>query len=92
MILEGTCGSSDTLDCNGYSVENRCCEGHLITGENVGPDVETCSWLYGNHGHPLECEKKDEIVAGRCGSGQVASCENNSSHGILCCELIVIAI
>ena len=92
MILEGTCGSSSTLDCHGYSVENHCCEGHLITGETVGPDTRTCNWIYGNHGHPLECPKNDQVVAGRCGSGIVASCDNDKSHGILCCELIVIAI
>ena len=92
-ILEGTCGSSGTLDCNGYSVENHCCEGHLITGETVGPDTRTCSWIYGDHGRPLECPKNDQVVAGRCGSGIVATCDNlTKSHGILCCELIVIAI
>ena len=92
MILEGTCGSRATLDCNGFSVQNHCCEGHLHTGETVGPDVRTCNWKYGNHGVPLQCEKSDEVVAGRCGSGGVATCSNEKSHGILCCELIVIAL
>ena len=31
-LLEGTCGSGAELDCDGYSVINDCCEGHLITG------------------------------------------------------------
>ena len=62
MILEGTCGSSATLDCNGFSVQNNCCEGHLLTGETVGPDVRTCNWMYGNHGEPIQCPKSDKGV------------------------------
>ena len=90
-LLEGTCGSGAELDCDGYSVINSCCEGHLATtGENVGPNDRHCSWTYANHGYPLECGREDEIVAGRCGSGQIARCPNDSSHGILCCELVVL--
>ena len=58
------------LDCDGYSVVNRCCEGHLITGQSVGPHIGYCSWTFANHGYPLECGRNDEVVAGRCGSGQ----------------------
>ena len=34
-ILEGTCGSGAQLDCDGYSVINDCCEGHLVTGMHL---------------------------------------------------------
>ena len=78
------------LDCNGFSVVNRCCEGHLITGQNVGPHIGYCEWKYANHGYPIECGRNDEVVAGRCGSGQIARCPNDSSHGILCCELTIL--
>ena len=37
----------------------------------------------------IECPRSDEIVAGRCGSGQISRCPNGSNHGILCCELTV---
>ena len=80
------------LDCNGFSVVNLCCDGHMITGQNgtsqnVGPHIGNCDWKYANHGDPVECGRIDEVVAGRCGSGQIARCPNDSSHGILCCEL-----
>ena len=69
---------------------NRCCEGHLTTGQNVGPHLGYCNWIYANHGYRLECGRKDEVVAGRCGSGQISRCPDDSSHGILCCELTVL--
>merc|ERR1719464_616357 len=89
-MLEGTCGSGAELDCNGFSVVNLCCDGHMITGQNgtsqnVGPHIGNCDWKYANHGCPVECGRIDEVVAGRCGSGQIARCPNDSSHGILCC-------
>ena len=31
-FFEGTCGSGSELDCDGYSVVNDCCEGHLFSG------------------------------------------------------------
>ena len=77
------------LECNGFSVVNRCCEGH-IGPYKVGPNISNCHWNYGNHGVPIECGRNDEAVAGRCGSGQIARCPNDSSHGILCCELTIL--
>jgi len=32
IFLIGTCGSGAELDCDGYSVGNDCCEGHLFSG------------------------------------------------------------
>ena len=90
IILKGA-----ELDCNGFSVVNLCCDGHMITGQNgtsqnVGPHIGNCDWKYANHGYPVECGRIDEVVAGRCGSGQISRCPNDSSHGILCCELTVL--
>ena len=77
------------LECNGFSIVNRCCEGHLGFYK-VGPNVDNCHWNYTNYGVPIECGRNDEVVAGRCGSGQFNECPNNTSHGILCCELTVL--
>ena len=77
------------LECNGFSVVNCCCEGHLGFYK-VGPNIGNCNWIYTNHGYPIECGRNDEVVAGRCGSGQIARCPNDSSHGILCCELTIL--
>ena len=85
-LLEGTCGSGAELDCDGYSVINNCCIGHLFSGEQVGPNKNQCTWEYADYGYQLECGRSDEVVAGRCGSGQINRCPNGSSHGILCCE------
>ena len=43
-----------------------------------------------NYGYQLECGRNDEILAGRCGSGENKDCPNDSSHGILCCEFTVL--
>ena len=90
LMLEGTCGSASKEDCDGFSVVNDCCEGHMTSGENVGPQVGQCGWSYANHGQKLECSRSDEIVAGRCGSGENRDCPNDTSHGIFCCELVVL--
>ena len=60
-----------------------------ILGANAGPNPNACSWTYANHGYQLECGRNDEIIAGRCGSGEHNDCPNDSSHGILCCEFTV---
>ena len=88
LMLEGSCGSGEQEDCDGFSVVNDCCEGHMATGESVGPQTDQCGWIYTAHGYPLECGRSDEIVAGRCGSGENEDCPRDSSHGILCCELV----
>ena len=90
LMLEGTCGSGKNLDCGGFSVENSCCEGYMLTGGMVGPRREQCTWLYANHGHDIKCGRDDEVVAGRCGSGENKDCPEDSSHGILCCEFVII--
>ena len=83
-ILEGTCGSGANNNCDGDSVINDCCEGHLVTGihsnilifsyqfwwkciisgENVGSNIEECVWMYAKYGDQLECGRSDEVVAG----------------------------
>ena len=60
----------------------------MATGEDVGPRIEQCGWIYGGHCDRIECFRDDEIVAGRCGSGSNHDCPNDGSHGILCCELV----
>ena len=32
--------------------------------------MQECSWEYAGHGVVLECGRSDEIVTGRCGSGE----------------------
>ena len=32
--------------------------------------MQECSWDYAGHGVVLECGRSDEIVVGRCGSGE----------------------
>ena len=66
--------------------------GLLLTEDKAGPNPNVCSWTYANHGYQLECGRNDEIVAGRCGSGEHNDCPNGSSHGILCCEFTVYEI
>ena len=61
----------------------------LLLGEIAGANADECGWIYAEYGYQIECPRSDEIVAGRCGSGQISRCPNGSNHGILCCELTV---
>ena len=60
-----------------------------LLGEIAGANADECGWIYAEYGYQIECPRSDEIVAGRCGSGQISRCPNGSNHGILCCELTV---
>ena len=69
--------------------------------------MQECSWDYAGHGVVLECGRSDEIVVGRCGSGEnrgykkidfllsimsnYSDCPGGTSHGNLCCELDYVA-
>ena len=83
--MEGQCHSGEHQDCHGHGNLITCCHGHL-GGQDVGPTevnmttisyqdlkfeiMQECSWEYAGHGVVLECGRSDEIVTGRCGSGE----------------------
>ena len=83
--MEGQCHSGEHADCHGSGNLITCCHGHL-GGQDVGPTevnkyinvltlfemstMQECSWEYAGHGVALECGRSDEIVVGRCGSGE----------------------
>ena len=66
------------FEINQTKIKGGCHSGRKVVTHNSKSDL------------PLECGRMDEVVAGRCGSGQISRCPNDSSHGILCCELIVL--
>ena len=43
-----------------------------------------CSWKYARYGVFLYCGS-NQVVAGRCGSGQNGDCYRGNNHGIYCC-------
>ena len=67
-IVEGQCHSGEHADCHGFGNQVTCCHGHY-QGRDVGPTAE-CSWDYAVHGQVLECGRSDEVLVGRCGSGE----------------------
>ena len=60
--------SGEHADCHGSHNVVSCCQGHLA-GTGAGP-TDQCTWEYTGHGIMLECGRSDEVVVGRCGSGE----------------------
>ena len=48
-----------------------------------------CTWKYGNFGQQIQCDRNDQAVFGRCGSGGNPDCAPNAYHGIECCMLML---
>merc|ERR1719348_2669665 len=84
-VLEGACASGENHDCHGHANLADCCNGHL-NGKLVGSTYQ-CNWEFGGFGTQLSCGRRDEVVAGHCGSGKNRDCPGTTAHGILCCEL-----
>merc|ERR1712080_723389 len=85
-LVEGICGSGFRHDCHGQGHEIECCSGS-VNGTAVGPTSQ-CYWEYtAAFGMQVECGRDDEVIVGRCGSGEHKDCPGAHVHGIYCCEL-----
>merc|ERR1711936_63383 len=82
------CGSGSGADCHNAAHGVRCCDA-TYQGNPVVPVEEVCYWKYTpNWGERIFCNRNDEAIFGRCGSGRFEDCEGgNAVHGIKCCEI-----
>jgi len=83
------CGSGSGADCDNQAHGVKCCDGS-ISGAPVVPVEEVCYWKYTeNYGEEILCNRNDEAVFGRCGSGRFHDCGDGIFvHGIKCCEIM----
>lgn len=89
-MVEASCGSEGGRDCHSESAHTvKCCHGHQFDGSRLGSSGD-CYWIHGIYGQQIECNRNDEVVFGRCGSGKGDDCGNNQWHGIQCCKLVVL--
>eukprot|EP00095_Tigriopus_kingsejongensis_P005919 maker-scaffold825_size91437-snap-gene-0.15 protein:Tk05919 transcript:maker-scaffold825_size91437-snap-gene-0.15-mRNA-1 annotation:"unnamed protein product" len=86
MLVESQCGSGKNSDCEDHGHSVKCCHGVFTDGGKLG-NTHICYWLYGHWGEELECQRNDEAVFGRCGSGKNDDCGNDVWHGIECCQI-----
>ena len=83
--VTASCGSGSKSDCPAGRFGKMpywfsCCgisKDHVVTSE--------CTWSYAQFGESVEC-RRDQVMAGMCGSLQNPKCPWRSSHGIRCCK------
>merc|ERR1739845_173682 len=82
----GECGSGTHHDCHGVAHMAKCCDG-TYNDLPLVPVDDACYWKFTpNWGEKIYCNRKDEAMFGRCGSGEHKDCEGgNAVHGIKCC-------
>jgi len=84
----GECGSGENHDCGNQAHGVKCCDA-TYNGTPLVPVDGVCYWKYTpNWGERILCNRNDEAIFGRCGSGGNKDCDGgNEVHGIKCCEI-----